>query len=231
MAAGRAASESGGGRSTRGWTRSFGLLNPLRAVWWLFVNVRFAIVLLVVLTLVSLAGVLIAQVPANVRGDVVLEADWLAEKEGMYGFLTDPMNAVGLFDIFHTAWFGALLAITVLSTGAYVVSRFPGIWAAITRPRRRVPDRYFDLAPHRLHIEGVVDVDRHRRRKLYRRRPLRHLAAAATLGQLVAEPRVGAQHLDGVPKAHPPRHASPSRSPTRPPGTHPGSATGFSSAR
>jgi len=160
MAAGRAESESGGDREARGWTRSFGLLNPLRAVWWLFINVRFAIVLLIVLTLVSLSGVLIAQVPANVRGDVVLEAEWLAEKEGMYGFLTDPMNAVGLFDVFHTSWFGALLAITVISTGAYVVSRFPGVWSAITRPRRRVPDRYFDLAPHRLHIEGGVDVDR-----------------------------------------------------------------------
>ncbi len=127
MSAGRATSEAGR-RETRRWTRSLGLLNPLRAVWWLFINVRFAIVLLVTLTLVSLSGVLIAQVPANVRGDAVLEADWLAEKEGTYGFLTDPMNAVGLFDIFHTAWFGALLAITVISTGAYVVSRFPGVW-------------------------------------------------------------------------------------------------------
>jgi len=159
MAAGRTESETDR-REDRGWTRSFGLLNPLRAVWWLFVNVRFAIVLLIVLTLVSLSGVLIAQVPANVRGDVLLEADWLAEKEGAYGFLTDPMDAVGLFDIFHSPWFGVLLAVTLASTGAYVISRFPGVWSAITRPRRRVPDRYFDLAPHRLHIDGPVDVDR-----------------------------------------------------------------------
>ena len=159
MAAGRAASEAAR-RSARGWTRSLGLINPLRAVWWLFTNVRFAILLLVVLTLVSLAGVLIAQMPVNVRGDAVLEADWLAEKDGTYGFLTEPMDAVGLFDIFHAGWFGMLLAVTAVSTGAYVVSRFPGIWSAISRPRKRVPDRYFDLAPHRLHIDGAVDVER-----------------------------------------------------------------------
>ena len=159
MAAGRAASETGS-RPARGWTRSLGVINPLRAVWWLFTNVRFAILLLVVLTLISLAGVLIAQMPANVRGDAVLEADWLAEKEGTFGFLTDPMDAVGLFDVFHTSWFTVLLAVTVVSTGAYVVSRFPGIWSAIARPRKRVPDRYFELAPHRLQIDGVLDAER-----------------------------------------------------------------------
>ena len=159
MAAGRAASEPKR-RSASGWTRSLSLINPLRAVWWLFTNVRFAIVLLVAITLVSLAGVLIAQTPLNVRGDAVLEAEWLAEKEGTFGFLTSPMDAVGLFDIFHASWFSVLLAITVISTAAYVVSRFPGIWSTISRPRKRVPDRYFDQAPHRLRIEGVVDVER-----------------------------------------------------------------------
>ncbi len=159
MAAGRAASEAGRGPA-RGWTRSLGVMGPLRAVWWLFTNVRFAIVLLVVLTLVSLVGVLVAQMPLNVRGDAVLEAEWLAEKEGTYGFLTDPMDALGLFDVFHASWFSVLLAVTVVSTGAYIVSRFPGVWSAISRPRKRVPDRYFDLAPHRLRVEGEVDAER-----------------------------------------------------------------------
>ena len=159
MAAGRAASEAGR-TPARGWTRSLGFINPLRAVWWLFTNVRFAIVLLVLLTVVSLLGVLIAQMPSTVRGDAVLEAEWLAEKEETYGFLTDPLDTLGFFDIFHARWFEALLAVTVVSTGAYVVSRFPGVWVAITRPRKRVPDRYFGLAPHRLQIEGAVDVER-----------------------------------------------------------------------
>ncbi|HUF52228.1 MAG TPA: cytochrome c biogenesis protein ResB [Dehalococcoidia bacterium] len=154
MTAGNTASE---GAPARGWTRTLGLINPLRAVWWLFTNVRFAILLLVLLASVSLIGVLVAQMPGNVRGDAQLEADWLAEKEGVYGILTEPMNTLGLFDIFHAGWFTLLLAVTVVSTGAYVVSRFPGVWAAITRPRKRVPDRYFDLTPHRVQVAEEID--------------------------------------------------------------------------
>jgi cytochrome c biogenesis protein ResB len=157
MAAGNTASK---GRTARGWSRSIGLINPLRAVWWLFTNVRFAIVLLILLALVSLAGVLVAQMPGNVRGDAQFEADWLAEKEETYGLLTDPMDAIGLFDVFHARWFTLLLAVTVAATGAYIVSRVPGIWSTITRPRKKVPDRYFDLAPHRVHVSETLEVDK-----------------------------------------------------------------------
>ncbi len=158
MEAGKAITSDGvsppGGR---GWSRTFGILNPLRAVWWLFTNVRFAIVLLAVLVAVSLVGVVLPQAPANVRGDAIAEADWLRVQEGRYGFLTDSMDRAGLFDVFHARWFAVLMSITVASTGAYVLSRAPGIWAAVTRPRKRVPDRYFDVARNRVHATSGID--------------------------------------------------------------------------
>src|SRR2546426_5268491 len=83
-----------------GWSRSFGLLNPLRAVWWLFTSVRFAIVLLAVLSAISLLGVLLPPVPAAMRGDAVLEAAWVGSKEGTFGFLPDPSDRLGAFDSF-----------------------------------------------------------------------------------------------------------------------------------
>ncbi len=144
----------------RGWSRTFGLLNPLRAVWWLFTNVRFAILLLVVLCAVSLVGVVLPQKPLAVRGDVVAEASWLDAQEGRFGFLSGPLDAAHLFDVFHARWFGILLAVTAASTGAYVASRFPGVLRAITRPRKRVPARYFEMAPNRLEVAGELDVDR-----------------------------------------------------------------------
>lgn len=161
MEAGDALSGETGRRSKgAGWSRTFGYLNPLRAVWWLFTNVRFAIVLLAALALISLVGVVIPQVPLNVRGDSVAEADWLRFEEGKFGFLTHPMDRLGLFDVFHARWFAVLLAMTVASTGAYILSRAPGIWTAITRPRKRVPDRYFEMAPNRLRIDSAIDLDR-----------------------------------------------------------------------
>ena len=132
-------------------------VRPLRAVWWLFTNVRFAIVLLVILCLVSLAGVLVPQLPSNVRGDAFAEARWLDSREGSFGFLAGPMDRLGLFDMFHAPWFAALMAATVVSTGAYVLSRFPGVWLAVTRPRKRVPDRYFQMAPARLEVAATLD--------------------------------------------------------------------------
>jgi len=144
---------------TRGWSRTVNLLNPLRAVWWLFTSVRFAIFLLGLLAVVSLIGVLVPQVPANIRGDAVSEAMWLHTQEDNFGPLTDPMDAIGLFDLFHQRWFALLLGITVASTGAYIVSRFPGVWTTITRPRKRVPDRYFDLSPHSFKSETSVETE------------------------------------------------------------------------
>ncbi len=146
--------------SRSGWTRTINLVNPFRAVWWLVTNVRFAIVLLVVMAGISLLGVVIPQMPVNVRGDATSEADWLSVQHGRFGFLTPSMNDAGIFDIFHQKWFGLLLAITVISAGAYVVSRFPGIWTSIRRPRKRVPDRYLEMAPHRLSLDATMDADR-----------------------------------------------------------------------
>jgi cytochrome c biogenesis protein ResB len=146
--------------STRGWSRSFGLLNPLRAAWWLFTNVRFAVVLLAVLCALSLLGVVLPQMPLNVRGDIVAERQWLELQEGRFGFLTSILDRAQLFDVFHARWFAVLLGLTSISTGAYVLSRVPVVLRAITQPRKRVPERYFDMAPDRLNIEGAIDVDR-----------------------------------------------------------------------
>lgn len=147
-------------RRSGSWSRTLGVINPLRAVWWLVTNVRFAIVLLVLLTMVSLLGVVIPQMPDNVRGDAALETTWLDSQDGRFGFMVSPMHEFGVFDVFHQRWFGLMLAVTVVSTGAYVVSRFPGIWTSIRRPRKRVPDRYLEMAPNRFQFDSAVDVDR-----------------------------------------------------------------------
>jgi cytochrome c biogenesis protein ResB len=143
--------------AARGWSRTFGFLNPLRAVWWLFTNVRFALVLLAVLCIVSLLGVVLPQKPLAVRGDIVAEASWLDVQEGRFGPLTEPLDRSQLFDVFHAGWFGILLTVTTVSTVAYVISRFPGVWRTVTWPRKRVPERYFEMAPNRLELSEALD--------------------------------------------------------------------------
>jgi len=142
--------------STEGWSRGFGLLNPLRAVWWIFTSVRFAILLLITLCAVSLVGVLLPQKPTRVRGDLVAEADWLEIQDGRFGFFAEVFERLELFDMFHAGWFAVLLALTVASTAAYIISRFPGIWRSVTKPRKRVPDRYFETAPDSFTVDAKV---------------------------------------------------------------------------
>lgn len=131
------------------WLRLARELDPLRATWRLFTNVRWAIGIIAFLALASLLGVLIPQIPAVVRGDATAEAQWLAVQEGRFGFLTDPMNRVGLFDVFHARWFVYALGLLVVSVAVCTASRFPSIWRAVTRPPRRVNDAYFASAHHR----------------------------------------------------------------------------------
>jgi len=132
-----------------GWLRLARELDPIRATWRLFTNVRWAIAVIAFLALASLIGVLVPQVPAGVRGDGVAETQWLAVQEDRFGFLTDPMNRVGLFDVFHARWFVYALSLLVVSVAVCTVSRFPSIWRAVTRPPRRVNDAYFASARHR----------------------------------------------------------------------------------
>ena len=146
--------------TARGWSRTFGVLNPLKAVWWLFTNVRFAVVLLIVLCVLSLLGVILPQEPLSVRGDVVAEGQWLDAQEGKFGFLGKPFDEAQLFDLFHARWFGILLALTATSTGAYVLSRLPGAWRTVTHPRKRVPSRFFETAPNRLEVASSLDASR-----------------------------------------------------------------------
>ena len=54
--------------------------------------------------IVSLAGVLVPQMPDNVRGDAAQEAQFLDVQDGRFAFMTGPMDTVGFFDVFHQRW-------------------------------------------------------------------------------------------------------------------------------
>lgn len=122
---------------------------PLRALWWLFSNVRWAMGLMAFIAAVSLLGVLLPQIPIFMRGNPAAEAGWVEFQQDKFGPFTDPMHRIGLFDIFHARWFVVSMGLMITSTAVYIISRMPGMWLSITQPRKRVPDRYFELAPHR----------------------------------------------------------------------------------
>ena len=123
--------------------------NPIRAIWWLFGSVRWAIAVIVLIVALSLLAVFLPQMPEAARGDTLAEAQWVALQAEKFGPLADWMHRVGLFDVFRSRWFAVMLGVLAVSSGVYVVGRVPGIWWRVTRPRKRVSDRYFGVAPHR----------------------------------------------------------------------------------
>jgi cytochrome c biogenesis protein len=117
-------------------------IDPLRLLWRGLVSVRFALGLIGFLALASLAGVLIPQLPVEMRGNPAAEAGWLEFQRGKFGALTGLMDALGLFQVFRSLWFISGLALLVASVCVCTANRLPPIWRNVFSPQTRVPDEY-----------------------------------------------------------------------------------------
>lgn len=91
--------------------------------------VRFGVILLIILVVLSMVGMLIVQ--QNVNGfDAFFAALTPAEKL-VFGTL-------GFFDIYHSWYYNALLAILSLNIVLASIDRFPTAWAYISKPKTEV---------------------------------------------------------------------------------------------
>ncbi len=118
--------------------------DPVRGLWRLLTSVRFALGLIAFLALASLLGVLIPQLPSQMRGNAAAEAAWLEFQRRRFGFLTDTMDGLGLFEIFRSLWFATGLAALVVSVCVCTANRLGPVWRNVSRPQTRVPDDYFE---------------------------------------------------------------------------------------
>ncbi len=121
----------------------------VQAVWRLLISVRFALFLIGFLALSGLLAVLLPQVPSAMRDNDAAVSAWLELQEGKFGPFTTPMDRVGLFEVFDSPWFKALLVLLVASVTVCTVSRFPPIWRSVTQPAARPPENYFERAANR----------------------------------------------------------------------------------
>ncbi|MBI5949297.1 MAG: cytochrome c biogenesis protein ResB [Chloroflexi bacterium] len=146
-------------------------LDPFRAAWNLLTNVKFALLLVGTATAAGLVGVVIPQVPAPMRSNPAAKAAWLELQRHDYGSLTTSMDRLGLFDVFHTAWFNGLWIVIVAAVTVCTVSRFMPTARSVHRPPRTVGDGYFEAAHHRAsfsHAGGAEAIERELRRRRYR---------------------------------------------------------------
>ena len=132
--------------------------DPLRWLFRLLTSVRFALILIGFLALSALIGVLLPQVPSQMRGNAVAEAAWVDFQEGKFGFLTQPMFRLGLFTVFRSTWFVIGLATLVVSICVCTMNRFWPTWRNVTKPQARVPDDYFERGQPVVSV-AVADVE------------------------------------------------------------------------
>ncbi len=133
-------------RASRPSRNDWSDLDPVRLLWRGLVSVRFALILIGFLIIASLAGTLLPQLPIEMRGNPVAQTQWLDFQRGRFGFLTDAMDALGLFQVFHSIWFVSGLALLVVSVCVCTANRLPPVWRNVFQPQTRVPDEYLARA-------------------------------------------------------------------------------------
>jgi len=147
-----------------------GGLDPLRTIWNLLTNVKFALVLVGTALVAGLVGTVIPQVPGPMRSNAAARSAWLELRQETYGPFTNVMDQLQLFDVFHSAWFTALWAVIIVAVTVCTVSRFRPTWRSVQRPQLEVSDVYFERAHHRAaftHEGGAESVEAMLRRRHY----------------------------------------------------------------
>lgn len=118
-------------------------------LWRILTSMRFSVMLLLALTLLSLLGAVIIQAPPGTLANPEAKAEWLAELRPRFGGWTDIMERVGLFSIFSSFWFKSLVAFLAASLVACSAQRTPSLWRTATKSRIQVSPGFFDKAVQR----------------------------------------------------------------------------------
>ncbi|MEX1102806.1 MAG: cytochrome c biogenesis protein ResB, partial [Dehalococcoidia bacterium] len=147
-----------------------GGLDPLRWLWNLLTNVKFALVLVGLAATAGFIGVVVPQMPGPMRGNPAARSAWLELQRDDFGPFTGLMENLGLFEVFYSTWFNGLWVLIVVAVTVCTVSRFRPTWRTVQRPQRQVSDSYFESAHHRAdfsHAGGSEAVESALRRRHY----------------------------------------------------------------
>lgn len=120
-----------------------------RRLWRVLCSVRFALILILLITVACLAGALIIQAPDEVLRTPLNYDRWLAGLRPRFGVFTGPMDYLGLFGVFRTWWFNTMVALLVISLTACTINRFPAMWRLVRHQRVKVGRTFFEEGRYR----------------------------------------------------------------------------------
>jgi len=119
----------------------------LDTLWRLFSSTQLVAIVLLVVALASALGTLFPQAPSQATGDSAVYAQWLASVQGGYGGWFDFLDTMGLFDLYGSWWFRALLALLAFSLIISAVERVASLWPFIRQIEvKRSNDSFADAS-------------------------------------------------------------------------------------
>ena len=119
-------------------------------LWRVLSSAQFAIALITFLAVAGLLQVVLPQIPSEMEGNPAAIDAWLDAQRGRYGPFTEAFHRLGLFSVIDSWWFLAGLGLLAVSVCVYTANRFLLAWSAVTRPRERLPDSFFERAANRI---------------------------------------------------------------------------------
>lgn len=124
----------------------------LERLWRFFISMRTGLMLILTLGVLSFVGTMLAQVPADLRGDPAAYTSWVASVHPKYGGWTPVLDTLGLFSVFTSIWFKAITVMLATSVLACSVNRAPRLWKLAFHPRTRMGQTFFTHAPLRANL-------------------------------------------------------------------------------
>lgn len=119
----------------------------LHRAWRVLGSVRLAAILLAALLLATLVASLFPQMPSDPIG----REPWLSAVALRYHHATGLLFSLGLFKIYYTPWYVALLAGLLASTVACTLQRLPRLWQSLIRPPAVAhPDAFYRAVAQRI---------------------------------------------------------------------------------
>jgi cytochrome c biogenesis protein len=125
------------------------------AAWRLLTDVRFAVVLIILLALSGLVATLVRQFPVTAANDPARYAAELAAVHQAWdpiaplglpvgSLLVDTFDLLGLFSVFSTPWFLLLMTTLTVSIVCCTLDRTPRLWRGARDVRVEQPQAFFD---------------------------------------------------------------------------------------
>ena len=119
----------------------------LEWLWRQLSSMRVAMLIMLAIAVLGVAGSLLMQMPTDIVGIPAQEALWVDSVRPRYGGWTDILNALGLFSVFNSILFRVLAAALTISLIACSIHRIPGIVRTARNPRIDVGPAFFEHAP------------------------------------------------------------------------------------